>query len=227
MFIESPKFNNKLPRAISIKEIKFSNILNISSKNDWTEIQDKAILMIMYGCGLRISEVLNLKLNDIDFDNMTLKITHSKNSKQRIVPIIKYALNSLIMHFIHCPFLNIEKNSNEIYASEIHDYKSYKNLLKKISLNEYLFFCKNGNILTRNYFAIRLKSLLPLYNLPYGTSSHSFRHSFATHLLENGANIKDIQNLLGHLRLSSSEVYTKVSNNLLRKMYSLSHPKNN
>jgi integrase/recombinase XerC len=228
LFIKRPKFSPKLPRPVSLKEIQFSNILELGKNGDWLEIQDKSLLMLMYGCGLRISEALGVKIPDIDFEQMFLKVCNAKGSKERIVPLIKFALDSLLDHLIHCPFLNIDKICGFLPhedSSKPKNYKEYSVLLKKIQSLDNLFFCQNGKKLTRNYFSLKLKKLLPVYNLPYGTSAHSFRHSFAGHLLENGANIKQIQSLLGHSRLSSSEVYTKVSNNLLRKMYSASHPK--
>lgn len=223
-FLRRPKFNNKLPKAVSEHEIKFSNLLKLGENGDWFEIQDKAILMFMYGCGLRISETLGIQINDFDLDEMFLRITNAKGGKERLVPLIGVAFESFLDHIIKCPFLNIEQISPKS-DGDVKNYKEYKDLLRKISSLDNLFFCLNGSKMSRNYFALKLKKLLPVYNLPYGTSSHSFRHSFASHLLEHGANIKQIQSLLGHSRLSSSEVYTKVTNNLLRKMYNSSHPK--
>ena len=228
LYTKMPKFSNSLPKAVSVHEIKFSNLLKLGENGDWPEIQDKAILILIYACGLRISEALHLHLNDINFDEMLITIRNTKSGKERIVPIIKFAIDNLINHFYHCPFINnvnLRDNFKSISTTEISSFKEYEHILTKAKLLKNLFFTLKGTQMSRTHFALRLKKLLPLYNLPYGTSSHSFRHSFATHLLENGANLKQIQNLLGHSKLSSSEIYTKVTNNLLKKMYFSAHPR--
>ena len=219
------KFNKSLPRAMELSEIKFSNLLHIDQSDDWLILRDKSIIMLMYGCGLRISEALGIKIFDIDINNMNVKII-GKGSKERIVPIIPYVLKSLLDYFYACPFICPDGARDTKY-----DLDSAGQVLreliktKRMTSLEYIFFIENGSNLTRNNFAIRLKKLLVFYNLPFKTSSHSFRHSFATHLLENHANIKQIQSLLGHSNLSSTEIYTKVSDSALRKMYEINHPR--
>lgn len=224
--IRGPKFIKSLPSSVSVQEIKFSNLLDLGKEGDWMETQDKAIIMLLYGCGLRISEAINLHLKDLDTENMILKI-HGKGAKERLTPLIPYAFKSLMEHLYTCPFINLNQLVKKAEQTDYHNNIDLHNkqILNKAKLFKYIFFAESGKQLSRNYFAIRLKKLLSLYNLPFGTSAHSFRHSFATHLLENGANLKQIQSLLGHSQISSTEIYTKVTNNLLKKMYRTVHPR--
>ena len=203
--MRAPKFKNNLPRDLSTEDIKFSEIMNLGLKNNedkWIELRDKAIILLLYGAGLRVSEALSVNFQNLNEEEMIVSIV-GKGGKARVVPILPIILDSLIQYIFHCPFI---------------DNNNYKNL------NE-IFFTKNGKILTRNNFAMWMKRSIAKYNLPYKTSPHSFRHSFATHLLENGVNLKELQELLGHTKLSSTEIYTNVTDKTLREVYYSSHPR--
>jgi integrase/recombinase XerC len=203
--MRAPKFQNNLPRDISTEDIKFSEIMNLglkNSENKWIELRDRAIILLLYGAGLRVSEALSVNFQNLDEENMIISII-GKGGKARVVPILPIILNSLLDYINYCPF--IDNN----------DYKNLNNI----------FFTKNGKFLTRNNFAMGIKRSIVKYNLPYKTSPHTFRHSFATHLLENGVNLKELQELLGHTKLSSTEIYTNVTDKTLRDVYYSSHPK--
>ena len=203
--MKAPKFKNGLPRDISTEDIKFSEIMNLGSQNNedkWVELCDKALILLLYGAGLRISEALSVNFQNLNEDDMILSIL-GKGGKMRVVPILPMILDALNEYILYCPYI---------------DNNNYKNLTD-------IFFTKRGLILTRNNFAMRLKRSIAKYNLPYKTSAHSFRHSFATHLLENGINLKELQELLGHTNLSSTEIYTNVTDKTLREVYYSSHPR--
>lgn len=201
-----PKYPKALPIVMSAEEIKFSQILklgeNIEGDLKWSILCDKAIILLMYGAGLRISEALSVNfIESIDVENMMITII-GKSNKSRVVPMLPIVLNTIMEYMKFCPWI---------------DMSNYKNLNK-------IFFTKNGKIMSRNYFSNRLRQYAGRYNLKYKISPHSFRHSFATQLLENGASIHEVQKLLGHSQLSSTDIYVKVSNQLLRDMYYSAHP---
>ena len=204
--MKPPKFVKPLPRMMSEEEVKFSQILKLGENDNaderWMSLCDKAIILLMYGAGLRITEALEVNfINSIDLENMLI-VVNGKGGKTRIVPLLPMVLEALMDYIIACPWIEME---------------GYKNLHK-------LFFTKNQKLMSRNYFSNRIRQHAVKYNLPYKISPHSFRHSFATHLLENGVSINEVQKLLGHANLSSTEIYTQVSNGLLREMYYASHP---
>lgn len=162
-------------------------------------ILDKAILELFYGTGIRLSELINLKLNDVNFYNNTVKV-FGKGSKERIVPFGKKAYTAL-------------KNYLEI--REICD-------LKK---SEYYFIDSKGNKLYPMKVQRIIKKDLTLVTKVNKKSPHVLRHSFATHLLDSGADIKSIQEMLGHSSLSTTQIYTHISLDKLKKAYKQSHPK--
>jgi integrase/recombinase XerC len=203
--MRAPKFKNNLPRNLSVEDIKFSAIMNLGSKNNenkWIELRDKAIILLLYGAGLRISEALSVNFKNLNKEEMVVSVI-GKGGKFRVVPILTIIVDTLIEYIKICPFI---------------DNNGYQNL-------DNIFFTSRGKLLTRNNFAMFLKRSIAKYNLPYNTSPHSFRHSFATHLLDNGVNLKELQVLLGHTKLSSTEVYTNVSDKTLRDVYYSSHPR--
>ncbi len=203
--IKGPKYTRGLPRDLSREDMKFSEIMNLGSEDHeykWIELSDKAIILLLYGAGLRISEALSVNFQNLNEEDMLLTVV-GKGGKIRVVPILPLIIDVLYDYIECCPFID---NSN---------FRELKNI----------FFTKRGEILTRNNFAMRLKRSIANYNLPYKTSPHSFRHSFATHLLENGTNLKELQELLGHTKLSSTEIYTNVSDRLLKEFYHAAHNK--
>lgn len=196
-FISSPKREKHLPRVLSENEI--DQLLNIPLTDHYS-YRNKAILELMYATGLRVSELINLKVNDIDL-NMAILKTIGKGSKERIIPLGDYALNYL-----------------KIYINE------YRSLLIKKDLNDYLFLNNHGNKLTRQGLFKILNKLAREQDIKAEISPHTLRHSFATHLLNGGADLRSIQELLGHSDISTTQIYTHISNQKLNEDYHKFHP---
>ena len=196
-FISSPKREKHLPKVLSEEEI--DKLLNIPL-NDAFSYRNKAIIELMYATGLRVSELVNLKVNDIDL-NMALLKTLGKGSKERIIPLGDYALNYL-----------------KLYINE------YRSLLIKKNLNDYLFLNNHGNKLTRQGLFKMLDKLANEQGIKTEISPHTLRHSFATHLLNGGADLRSIQELLGHSDISTTQIYMHVSNQKLNEDYHKFHP---
>lgn len=196
-FISSPKREKHLPKVLSETEI--DKLLNIPL-TDAFSYRNKAILELMYATGIRVSELINLKVNDIDL-NMALLKTLGKGSKERIIPLGDYALKHL-----------------KIYISE------YRPLLIKRNLTDYLFLNNHGNKLTRQGLFKILDKIAREQGIKTEISPHVLRHSFATHLLNGGADLRSIQELLGHSDISTTQIYTHISNQKLNEDYHNFHP---
>ncbi len=196
-FISSPKREKHLPKVLSETEI--DKLLNIPL-TDVFSYRNKAILELMYAAGIRVSELINLKVNDIDL-NMALLKTLGKGSKERIIPLGDYALKYL-----------------KIYINE------YRPLLIKRNLTDYLFLNNRGNKLTRQGLFKILEKLAREQGIKTEISPHVLRHSFATHLLNGGADLRSIQELLGHSDISTTQIYTHISNKKLNEDYHKFHP---
>ncbi len=195
-YILMPKVKKSLPEVLNYEEI--DKLLNIEITDAFSS-RNKAMLELMYASGLRVSELVNLNVSDVDLNSDTVT-TIGKGNKTRILPISDYAHSAL-----------------EIY---IYSYRS--TLLKRTSTNK-LFLNKNGTGLTRQGFYKMLKEQAFLKNIKTEFSPHTLRHSFATHLLDGGADLRSIQELLGHSSLATTQIYTHVSNTLLKENYN-SHP---
>ena len=196
--IELPRHYPKVPQILSIEEVEM--LLDIPLKTNY-DYRNKAMLELMYATGLRVSELLNLKINDIDLDSRFVRVI-GKGNKERIVPIGDYATKYL-----------------KIYLSE------YRDSLKKKYLCDALFLNNHGKVITRQGFFKILKEIVKEKNFSQNISPHVLRHSFATHLLNNGADLRSIQLLLGHASLSTTQIYTNVNNMTLKENYNLYHPR--
>lgn len=196
--IKSPKQPQSLPKALQENEAVDAvyNIDEVSLEN-WVGLRDKAILGLLYGCGLRISEALSLTLSDIS-GNQVITI-RGKGGKQRQLPILPTIINSINSYVESCPY--------------------------GVSKDGVLFFGVKGNKLSPQVFRKQLKELRVLLGLPDSATPHSFRHSFATHLLAEGGDLRTIQELLGHESLSTTQKYTKIENKQLINVYKDFHPK--
>lgn len=194
--IDMPKLEHKLPSVLSYDEV--DNLLDIDVHDAFTA-RNKAILELMYSSGLRISETVNLKLYDIDLTNDVVRVI-GKGSKERIVPIGNVAVKAL-----------------NVYIN------GYRYDMLKDKKNDYLFLNNHGNKLTRQGLFKNLKSLLKEKRINREVSPHTIRHSFATHLLNNGADLRVIQELLGHSSIKTTQIYTHVSKEHLKEQY-MSHP---
>jgi integrase/recombinase XerC len=201
LLVSSPKKEKKMPKFINYSGIEeIFNIPNIKTKEGQRE---RVILEILYGSGVRVSELVNIKIKDIDFSNKTILI-FGKGNKERIVPFGEYALEAL-----------------NIYVDDARE----KYLDGKSS--DYLIVGKNETQLTTRRIEQIIDNLIKKTSIKMNITPHMFRHTFATHLLDNGCDLIAVQELLGHESLSSTEIYTHVSNEHLREVYYKCHPRNN
>ena len=198
--IETPKIGRKLPDTLSVDEIN-SLIAAIDLSLPQGE-RNRAILETLYGCGLRVSELINLKLSDLYFDEDFIMVT-GKGNKQRFVPIS-----------------DINKKYINIYRKEIRVHLSIQK-----EHEDYVFLNRRGKQLTRAMIFTIIKQLAEKINLKKNISPHTFRHSFATHLLENGADLRAIQQMLGHESITTTEVYMHVNRKHLTKVLNEFHPR--
>ena len=193
--LKTPK---KMPRVLSIEEV--DKLLDIEVKDAYSS-RNKAMLELMYSSGLRVSELLNLTLNNIDF-NMNLVRIYGKGSKERIVPISEIATKYLD------EYINL-----------------YRNTLVKNKVTDLLFLNSRGTKLSRQGFFKILKEIALIKGINREISPHVLRHSFATHLLNNGADLRSIQTMLGHENIETTQIYTHVSNNYVKENYEEAHPR--
>ena len=195
--INNPKIKKSLPKVLSEEEV--STLLDIDLNDDF-DYRNKAMLELMYSSGLRVSELINLKVNDIDLKNDCVRV-FGKGSKERIIPLSEYALDAL------------------------YDYiNNHRKELFKHGENDYLFLNNHGNNMTRQGFFKIVKKIAKDKSIKTDFSPHSLRHSFATHLLKHGADLRSIQELLGHSDISSTQIYTHVTNERLQNSYKEYHP---
>lgn len=192
--ISSPKFYRKLPDILSIEEV--DNLLDIKTDNAF-DYRNKAMLELMYSSGLRVSELVSLTLNDIDLDNKFVRCI-GKGKKERIVPIGDYALDYL-----------------KKYIEE------YRPILKKGYYTESIFLNNHGKEMTRQGFFLIIKKIAKEKNINKNITPHMLRHSFATHLLNNGADLRTIQEMLGHSNISTTQIYTNLTTDILKENYKL------
>ncbi|UII80197.1 site-specific tyrosine recombinase XerD [Flagellimonas sp. CMM7] len=198
--IETPKIGRKLPDTLSTDEIN-QLILAIDLSKPEGE-RNRAILETLYGCGLRVSELVNLKLSDLYFEEDFIKVT-GKGDKQRFVPIS-----------------HLNKKYINIYKSEIRIHLPIQK-----EHEDFLFLNRRGKQLTRAMIFTIIKQLSEKIGLDKSISPHTFRHSFATHLLENGADLRAIQQMLGHESITTTEIYMHVNRSHLVKVLNEFHPR--
>ena len=198
--IESPKIVSKLPDVLSIEEVEI--LINNSELNKDNGIRNSAILETLYGSGLRVSELINLKLSNIHFDDKLLLI-QGKGNKQRLVPL------------------------GSTCESKINNYVKNIRILKKIreKSRDIVFLYINGNQLSRAMIFNIVKEAQKNSNINKLISPHTFRHSFATHLLENGADLRSIQIMMGHENITTTEIYTHLDTKYLSKTLNKFHPR--
>lgn len=198
--IETPKIGRKLPDTLSVQDID-ALIAAIDLSKDEGE-RNRAMLETLYGCGLRVSELITLKISDLFFDEGFIKIT-GKGNKQRFVPI-----GSATQKFI------------ELYKNHV---RTHLKIQK--GHEDTLFLNRRGRQLTRAMIFTIIKDLAVKINLNKAISPHTFRHSFATHLLENGADLRSIQLMLGHESITTTEVYVHLDRKYLTQVVNQFHPR--
>lgn len=192
--INTPKFYRKLPNILTIEEV--DNLLDINLDTPF-DYRNKAMLELMYSSGLRVSELINLELSDIDLNNNYVRC-FGKGSKERIVPIGEYSSKYL-----------------SIYINE------YRDSMKKGYYTEKIFLNNHGREMTRQGFFKIIKKIAKDKDINKNITPHMLRHSFATHLLNNGADLRTIQEMLGHSSISTTQIYTNVTNDILKENYDL------
>lgn len=203
--IESPRIGRKLPDTLSLKDIdRIIGAIDLAKEYNQIRIgeRDRTMLETLYGCGLRVSELINLKISDLFFDEGFINVT-GKGDKQRFVPISP----------------TTQKYIN-IYMSQV---RTTINVQKEY--NDTLFLNNRGKQLTRAMVFTIIKKLANEINLNKTISPHTFRHSFATHLLENGADLRAIQMMLGHESITTTEIYVHLDKKQLKKAIQTFHPR--
>ncbi|MGB9770874.1 MAG: site-specific tyrosine recombinase XerD [Candidatus Kapaibacteriota bacterium] len=199
--IDSPKLRRNLPDVLSVDEI--FKILDAIPTENCTGIRDKAMLEVLYACGLRVSELINLKQRDIFFNEGFVKIW-GKGSKERIVPIGRIALTWIQLY---------QKKCRHLFVKEFVDNK------------DILFLNARGSKLSRMGIWKIINNYAMLVGLEDKVHPHIFRHSFATHLLEGGADIRVVQEMLGHSDISTTQIYTHLTKDYLIEVHRTYHPR--
>jgi integrase/recombinase XerD len=198
--LESPKIGRDLPDTLSVLEInKLISAIDLS-KPEGT--RNKAMLETLYGCGLRVSELINLKISNLYFNDGFIKIT-GKGNKERLVPIGQVAMN--------CIHLYLENNRYRIEVNK--------------DSSDILFLNNRGGALSRVMIFLIIKNLANVTGLKKKISPHTFRHSFATHLIEGGADLRAVQEMLGHESITTTEIYTHLDREYLREAILSYHPR--
>jgi integrase/recombinase XerD len=198
--LETPRLTRHLPDTIDIHEINAMIDVIDASKPDG--MRNKAILETLYGCGLRVSELINLKISDVFEENEFIRVT-GKGNKERLVPIGSTALK----------YINIYRQETRVH------------LPIKRGFEDYIFLNRSGTRLSRiSVFSI-VKTLAEKSGLKKSISPHTFRHSFATHLIEGGADLRAVQEMLGHSSITTTEIYTHLDRDYLRGIITEFHPR--
>ena len=199
--LEQPKIGRKLPEVMSIEEIDL--LINANNLTKDLGYRNRAILEVLYSCGLRVSELVNLKFSDLFYDEGFVRVI-GKGNKERLVPLSK----------------SVEKEI-KTYVDKM------RSILKiKAGHENYIFLNRRGTQLTRVMIFILIKELATKTDLKKKISPHTFRHSFATHLIEGGANLRAIQEMLGHESIITTEIYTHLDQRFLKDAILSYHPRN-
>ena len=198
--LESPRIGEHLPEVLTLEEVdRLQQAIDLSK---WEGQRNKAIIEVLYSCGLRVSELVTLKLSDLYLDEQFLRVT-GKGQKTRLVPISPVAIKQLQLWFI-------DRNAMNIKPGE----------------EDYVFLNRRGAHLTRTMILIMIKRLGQEAGIAKTISPHTLRHSFATSLLEGGADLRSIQAMLGHESIGTTEIYTHISTTTLREEILNHHPRN-
>lgn len=197
--LETPKINRKLPDTLSPEEI--SKMINSIDRSTPEGERNVAILEVLYGSGLRVSELVNLTLNDVFWEEGFLRVI-GKGNKQRIVPISGYAIKHLTIY--------IEQIRNHLTIAKGHE--------------PILFLNRRGKQLTRVMIFTIIKNTAQKAGIQKNISPHTFRHSFATHLIEGGADLRAVQEMLGHESITTTEIYTHLDRKYLKEVVDKHHP---
>ncbi len=201
ILLEQPKLGRKLPEVLSIEEV--DQLIGAVNLNSNEGSRNRAMLEVLYSCGLRVSELVNLKFTDLFYDEGFVRVI-GKGNKERLVPLSK---------------------SVELEISTYQE-KMRSKLDIKDGHENFIFLNRRGKQLTRVMVFIIIKDLAAKINLSKSISPHTFRHSFATHLIEGGANLRAIQEMLGHESIITTEIYTHLDQSFLKEAILSYHPRN-
>jgi len=197
--IKSPRMSMTLPEVLNLNDIE--RLLSCPDLTTNTGIRDATMLEVLYGTGIRVSELINIRLNDLNLE-LGYLLVRGKGSKERIVPLGKIAIK------------------------KIQDYtNNFRQDILKDKLSDYLFINRAGGKMTRQGFWKILKSYALKSGLTKSITPHTIRHTFASHLLDRGADLRTIQLLLGHSDISSTQIYTHIDTKKLKEIHSLYHPR--
>ncbi len=199
--IRTPKQEKKLPRFLEYEEVK--RLLETPPMDNWLGARDRAILETLYSTGIRVSELVALNMDDVDFLGEVVHI-RGKGKKERIAPISSSALQ-VIQHYME--FRNKRAQSNGNFDLKV------------------LFMNKHGRRLSTRSVRRKMDKYLKMAGLDPAISPHTLRHSFATHMLNNGADLRSVQELLGHQSLSTTQIYTHLTTRRLKEVYESAHPR--
>jgi len=199
--LESPKLGRKLPDVLDITEI--DSIISTIDLSLPEGQRNRAIIETLYGCGLRVSELVNLKISELFFNEGIISVT-GKGNKQRLVPIGDEAKKNILLYLQYDRIKITPSKGNE----------------------DILFLNRRGGKLSRQMIFIMIKNLVEKAGIHKKISPHTFRHSFATHLVQNGADLRAVQDLLGHASIITTEIYTHLNREDLRKAILRFHPRN-
>lgn len=198
--LETPKIGLKLPVVLNLQEIEsILSVIDLSTKEGQ---RNRAIIEVLYSCGLRISELINLKFSDLFLDDGFIRV-EGKGSKQRLVPISHMAIKEINNYLLDRKHIDIKKGAENV-----------------------VFLSKRGTPISRIMVFHFIKQYAEEAGIKKNISPHTFRHSFATHLLEGGANIRAIQQMLGHEKITTTEIYTHMDREYLRQEIIEHHPRN-
>lgn len=198
--LDAPKIGMHLPDVLTVEEIQ--NIMDVIDLSTPEGHRNRAMVEVMYGCGLRVSELVTLRLSNLFFDDGFIKVV-GKGNKERLIPIGKTAINA------------------------VNQYVEGKRKLLKIKKGEedYVFLNRRGAHLTREMVFMLVKKWVKDAGIDKTVSPHTFRHSFATHLIEGGADLRAVQEMLGHESITTTEIYTHLDQDYLRTNIALFHPR--
>ena len=198
--LDAPKIGMHLPDVLTVEEIQ--NIMDVIDLSTPEGHRNRAMVEVMYGCGLRVSELVTLRISNLFFDDGFIKVV-GKGNKERLIPIGKTAINA------------------------VNQYVEGKRKLLKIKKGEedYVFLNRRGAHLAREMVFMLVKKWVAAAGIDKTVSPHTFRHSFATHLIEGGADIRAVQEMLGHESITTTEIYTHLDQDYLRTNIALFHPR--
>jgi integrase/recombinase XerC len=203
--IRTPRQTKRLPKAITIEQVE--QLLSAPEEKDVLGTRDRAILQTLYSTGLRVSELVGLTFADVDFEQRVLRVK-GKGNKERLVPLGERAMDTMGR-----------------YVERLRTDPRFGNILKGEADKTPLFINKHGKRLSSRSVRRKLDKYLGMVGLDSSISPHTLRHTFATHLLDNGADLRAVQALLGHQSLSTTQVYTHLSGQRLRDAYDKAHPR--